>query len=204
MLGSWNVDIQVGKFPQKVASTLSDLQIVGAEYEPIAYIGSQVVNGTNHAVLAKQTLTVGKDVENVVLMIFNEKGNDVTLANIERVVEQGGKLGGIKVDVKTEIPVDVKDAFAKVFEGYVGVNVDPKVYLGSQVTKGVDYIMLAELDPVVQNPQKKASLVVVNPLTSNISFVDLLGSKVDKTTLNYAFTWLKNNVSLGKPLGEWS
>lgn len=203
MLGSWNVDIQVGALPQKIASAFGNLELVGAEYSPIAYLGSQVVNGVNHAVLAEQLLTVGKDVKNIVLMIFNEKGNDVTLSNIERVVEQGGAMGGIQVDVQYEIPNDAKVAFAKVFDGYVGANIDLKVYLGSQVVKGVNYILLAEVDPVVQNPQKEVALITVNALTDEASFVDILGSKTDKATLNYAFTWLKKNVALGKPLGEW-
>ena len=203
MLGSWNVDIQVGALPQKLATAFGNLELVGAEYSPIVYIGSQVVNGTNHAVLAEQLLTVGKDVKNIVLMIFNEKGNDVTLSNIERVVEQGGELGGIQIDVHYEIPDDAKTAFTKAFEGYVGMTVVPKVYLGSQVVKGVDYIMLAEIDPVVRNPVKEVALVVVNALTNNVSFVDILGSKTDRATLNYAFTWLKKNVALGKPLDEW-
>ena len=203
MLGSWNVDIQVGALPQKIASAFGNLELVGAEYSPIAYLGSQVVNGVNHAVLAEQLLTVGKDVKNIVLMIFNEKGNDITLSNIERVVEQGGQMGGIQVDVHYEIPDEAKIAFAKVFDGYVGANIDLKVYLGSQVVKGVNYIMLAEVDPVVQNPQKEVALITVNALTDEASFVDILGSKTDKATLNYAFTWLKKNVALGKPLGEW-
>ena len=82
--------------PQKVASAFSEVlgELLGAEYTPIAYLGEQLVNGTNHAVLAEQTLVNGKDTKNVVVVILNERGDSFTLSNIERVVETGAPLGG--------------------------------------------------------------------------------------------------------------
>ena len=64
-LGGWEVKVS-NNFPQKVASSLSSFneQILGAEYVPISYLGSQVVNGINHAVLAEQTLLTGRDPKN--------------------------------------------------------------------------------------------------------------------------------------------
>ena len=56
MLGSWEVNVVTGGMPQKVATAFGELagSLVGAEYTPIAYLGSQQVNGVNHAVLAEQ------------------------------------------------------------------------------------------------------------------------------------------------------
>ena len=71
--GGWSVNVEVGKMPQKVATAFSKLgDLVGASYTPIAYLGSQVVNGINHAVLAEQTVLTGKDTKNIVVIIFNE------------------------------------------------------------------------------------------------------------------------------------
>lgn len=55
MIGNWDINVVVGKLPQKVATAFANLgeTIIGATYTPIAYIGSQIVNGTNHAVLAE-------------------------------------------------------------------------------------------------------------------------------------------------------
>lgn len=207
MVGSWNIDVSIGGMPEKVATAVSKLnELVGAEYTPIAYLGSQVVNGTNYAVLAEQLLITGKDTKNVVVAIFNEKpGNmDLTLVNIERVVESGGELGGIVVDVKTEIPDDAKIVFDEAFVGFVGSKVEPFALLGTQVTKGVDYIFAAEVTPITQDPEKTVALVIVNGMTKEVAFVDILTSKADVMQLGYAFTWLKRqNTSLGKPLGEW-
>lgn len=198
MLGSWNIDVAVGSMPEKVATAVSELanQLVGAEYEPIAYLGSQVVNGTNHAVLAKQTVLTGKDTTNVVILIFNEKPGDMkcTLVNIERVVEQGGPEGGINVDVKTEIPADAQKEFDEAFEGFVGSTVKPFALLGTQVVNGVNYIFACEITGVTAEPQTSVAIVTINSNTGIVSFDDLIvGTKTAKA-LGYAFTWLKNKT----------
>ena len=206
MVGSWEINVNTNGMPQKVATAVSALseQLIGAEYTPIAYLGAQVVNGTNHAVLAEQLVLTGKDTKNVVVLIFNEKGMDCTLVGIERVLESGMPEGGISVNATTDIPAEAMDAFNSVFAGFVGSKVEPFAYLGSQVVKGINYIFAAEVTPVVENPEKKAAIVIVNSLTGEISFTDLLSSKTDSLQLGYAFTWLKRqNSSLGAPLGEW-
>ena len=206
-LGSWEVKVAVDAMPQKVATAVGELseQLIGAEYKPIAYLGSQVVNGTNHAVLAEQTILTGKDTKNVVILIFNEKPNEMkaTLVNIERVIEQGGELGGIAVDVKTDIPAEAKEAFDKAFEGFVGSKVKPFALLGTQVVKGVDYMFAAEVTSVTAEPVTKVCLVTVNGMTGDLAFADMLDSRSDILSLGYAFTWLKKGTSFGAPLGEW-
>jgi hypothetical protein len=208
MLGQWDVKVVTDAMPQKVATAIGKLseQLMGAEYTPIAYLGSQAVNGTNHAVLAEQLVITGKDTKNVVVLIFNEKPGDMecTLVNIERVVESGGELGGIEVDVKTDIPEEAKKAFDTAFEGFVGSKVELIALLGTQVVKGTNYIFAATIAPVVPDPVTRVAIVIANPMTGDISFTDLLGTKADSLQLGYAFTWLKRqNSSLGAPLGEW-
>lgn len=203
--GKWDVNVAVGKMPQKIATAFAELNnMVGAEYNEIAYLGSQVVNGTNHAVLAEQTIIAGKDTKNIVVVIFHETKEGVTLSGIERVVESGGELGGIQVAASTEIPTQAQDAFNRAFEGFVGMDVKPFAFLGTQVTKGTNYIFVAEAAPVTLNPEKSVLIVTVNTLTNTVAFTDILTSKQSVMSLGYAFTWLTNvNTSVGKPLGEW-
>lgn len=194
MVGSWDIKVEVGKMPEKVATALGnmvDLVGIGAEYTPIAYLGSQVVNGTNHAVLAEQLIVNGKDTKNVVVIILREVQGTVSLVSIERVVESGGELGGIKVDVQTEIPEEAQAAFDAAFTGFTGSNIVPFAYLGSQVTKGTDYIFAAKETPVVMDPKESVVLVTVNGLTRTGTIINLLGSKSTVQGLGYAFTWLK-------------
>ena len=191
MVGSWTINISTSGFPQKVATALGEIgeKLIGALYDPIAYLGSQVVNGTNHAVLAKQTVLAGRDVENIVVLIFNEKGQDCHLVNIERVIEGGEALGGIQLNPTTDIPEEAQQAFDAVLTGFVGSSVKPFALLGTRVVKGIDYIFAAEVTPVVPEPESKIALVTVNSLTNTIKFVDLLSTPVN--SLGYAFTWLK-------------
>lgn len=200
MLGAWNVNVITGGMPQKVATAVSKLnELVGAEYSPIAYIGSQEVNGTNHAVLCEQTITNGKDTKNIVLVIFNEKPNTIeaTLVSIERVVEGSNAMGGISVDAKTEIPADAKTAFDNAFEGFVGSTVKPFALLGTQVVNGINYIFAAEVTPVTANPVKTVCVVTVGS-DGSVNFDDIFGKKTK--LLGYSFTWLSR---VANAVGAW-
>ena len=135
--------------------------------------------------------------------MFRETKEGVALSGIERILESGGELGGIKVDVSTTIPGDAKEAFDNVFEGFVGSTVKPFAYLGNQMTKGMNHIFVAEVIPVTKEPETKVAMVAVNSLTKEIAFTDLLASKHDVSNLGYSFTWIKRGTSFGAPLGEW-
>lgn len=204
-VGRWDVNVTVGSMPEKVATAFGELNMVGAEYEPIAYLGSQVVNGVNHAVLAEQIVTTGRDTKNIVTMIFNERGDACTLVGIERVVESGGEMGGITVDPRTgELPKDATDALNNVLEGFVGADVKPFALLGTQITKGTCYIFAATITPVALDRPIRAALVVANDMTGDLSMTDLLTTKYDVMQLGYQYAWVKRqNSSLGAPLGEW-
>ena len=188
--GSWDIAVQIGKLPQKVATAFDSLNIVGVEYELIAYIGSQVVNGTNHAVLAKQTILNGKDTENVVVMIFNEKPNDMNaiLVSIDRVLESGEPFGGAHVDVTTELNDEVMDIWNDAFKGFVGSTVTPYALLGTQVTTGTEYIFAATLVTTALKPEEHAMIVTINPMTKKVQMGDMLASK-HEASFGYAFTW---------------
>ena len=194
MLGSWDVKVVVNSLPQKVATAVGNLseQLIGAEYTPIAYLGSQVVNGINHAVLAEQLVTTGKDTKNVVVLIFNEKGMDCTLVNIERVVDGGPVIGGTVVDVKTDIPEEAMDVFKAGMEGYVGCNYKPFALLATKMTKGMNYVFAVELEGITPNPVNQVALVTINAMTKSVGFTDLLETKQD-LSLGYAFTWLRKD-----------
>lgn len=188
--GSWDIAVQIGKLPQKVATAFDSLNIVGAEYKLIAYIGNQVVNGTNHAVLVKQTILNGKDTENIVVMIFNEKPNDMNaiLVSIDRVLESGSIMGGVHVDATTELDDEVLDIWNDAFEGFVGSTVTPYALLGTQVTTGTEYIFAAALSTTALKPEEHAMIVTINPMTKKVKMGDMLTSK-HEASLGYAFTW---------------
>lgn len=82
LMGGWNVaDIQPCNLPQRVASAFTAVteNLVGAMYEPLLYIGSQIVNGINYGVIAKQSIpSPGGAYEHVVVMTLNQKPGEAS------------------------------------------------------------------------------------------------------------------------------
>ena len=177
VLGGWNVDVAVGKMPEKVATAFYDVfsKFLGAEYTPIAYLGEQVVNGLNHAILAEQLLTTGRDTKNVVIIVLNEKEEAFSLVSITPVVESSEGYGGVKIDVKTDIPADAKVSYDVCMAGFVGSDVEPFALLATQITKGTDYIFAAESKVVAPGTSKKVVLLTTNEMTKSVKFETILG-----------------------------
>jgi hypothetical protein len=174
--GGWEIKVSEG-MPQKVASAMGKLdELLGAKYIPVLYLGSQVVNGTNHAVLAEQTVITGEDSKNAVIVVVNEKPNsmDAAVVDIHRIVESGGKLGGTKIEMSTEIPAEAQEAFDKAREGFVGSNIKPIAYIGSKITKGIEYKLLVIVEPVVPNPVSSVAVLTVNSMDKKMTFEDVL------------------------------
>ena len=76
ILGGWNLDEVKGcNLPQKVQSAFTAVtgEMTGADYEPIAYLGSQIVNGTNYRIIAIQRLVVPNSQPRIVKMIIHEE-----------------------------------------------------------------------------------------------------------------------------------
>ena len=75
-LGGWNLDEVKGTaLPQKVQTNFTAVtgELVGSEYEPIAYLGSQQVNGTNYRILALQRVVAPNAEKRFVKMIIHEE-----------------------------------------------------------------------------------------------------------------------------------
>lgn len=75
-IGGWNIDeVKGSNLPQKVQSAFTAVTsaMTGAEYEPICYLGSQIVNGTNYRVLAIQKLITPEGEKRIVKMIIHEE-----------------------------------------------------------------------------------------------------------------------------------
>ena len=76
ILGGWNLDeIKGCNLPQKVQTDFTAVtsEMVGADYEPIAYLGSQTVNGTKYRVLALMHPVVANAEKRIVKMIIHEE-----------------------------------------------------------------------------------------------------------------------------------
>ena len=78
VVGGWNIDeMKSVNLPQKAQSAFTAVTggLVGAEYMPVLYVGSQIVNGTNYCILAVQTIITGNPEKRLVKMIINVSSN---------------------------------------------------------------------------------------------------------------------------------
>lgn len=212
MLGSYNINVQVGKLPQKIATAFPRIfgDLLGATYVPLAYLGSKIVSGTNHAVLATQTLLTGSDVHNIVVIVFNEKpGADPTADNIRvveirSVVSDGGKLGGLSVAPVFEIPAEAQEAFDKNFQGFLGNKVTPFALLATQMVNGAKYIFAAETQLIVspaamaKGNTHSVSLVTVYSNYDQLEITPIITGTAPAGNLLGA-----SAGNLASPLGEW-
>lgn len=209
-LGGYTVDVHTGGMPQKVESGFGRIfgELLGATYKPIAYLGSKVVHGTNHAILAEQNLITGKDIKNIVLIVLNEKPGDVgdetfSIVSIEPFISDMGLAGGYTVAPSTDISAEAKEVFDKAFQGFVGSNVKPFALLATKIVKGVEYVFAAEMNMIVSptvmktSDTKSVALIRVFSDFSEIGIDTIIeGSspaddgKEGGGPLGYAFTWL--------------
>lgn len=189
--GSWNINVIKNGMPEKVATAVSKLDEdhLGAKYTPIAYLGSQIARGTNHAVLMEQKIITGLDTKNVVVVIFNEQPGyiDLTLVSIERIVESGLPEGGVVVDVK-DVEGDAKAVWDGAFDGFVGSKVTPFALLGTQLVNGTNFIYAVEMETVTAEPQKSLVVVTINDKQKTVGFAEMLKTK-HEASLGYSFTW---------------
>ena len=224
--GGYTIKVATGAMPQKVATGWGKVfeNMVGAKYEPIAYLGSQVVNGTNHVILAVQKLIYKEDITSIVLVVLNEKPGDVTgdtfsIVEISNLLSNGGKLGGLVIDPKTDIPAEAKAVFDKHFAGFLGAANKPFALLATQMVRGGAYVFAVESTMVVSpsaskdGTPKSINLVKVFGDFDELDSVEVLsgvaapedgalkGAAGDTKALSYAFSWNRAGV-LGSPLGE--
>ena len=207
-LGGYTINVMTTSFPQNVISGFDKAfeGMVGAQYDMIAYLGSKIVNGTNHAFLAKQTLVTGTDISSIVLVILNEKlddiaGNTFSIVSIEPLLSNGGKLGGLNINPTTNIPEDAMDVFKKHFEGFVGINLEPFALLATQMVNGGAYVFAVKANNIVspKSPFANSKYIVLMKIYANykdVETIEVINERGNESKLGYAFTWLKSKESI--------
>lgn len=175
--GGYEVKVNTHGAPQKVASGMVNVfdGFTGAKYDFIAYLGSKVVNGVNHAILAKQTLVAEKDVSSLVLLILNEKVGDVrgesfSIVEIRTLLSDAGLVGGYHIDPTTNIPEDIQKIFDNVFGGFFGATNKPFALVATQVANGMAYVF------AVESSMQVSPTVMEKSNTRTISLIKIYGN----------------------------
>ena len=144
-------------------------------YSAVAYLGSQVVAGTNYQVLCTAAPKNGGDATLKVLIIYIDLDGKAELTkvsdfNITDYTESAGKVteknlaGGWQVndDIEpTPLPDDAQKAFDKAVEGFDGNKLTPMALLGTQVVSGTNYAILCGSELVTEEPVTNLQVVTV-------------------------------------------
>lgn len=75
MSGNWKLaEMNPCNLPEQVATGFAEAisGLVGAAYIPVLYCGEQLVHGTNHMLICKQTLITAQPQEHLVKIILNQ------------------------------------------------------------------------------------------------------------------------------------
>ena len=161
LLGGWTVTVDMTSQLTDDEKAVFDQAIdglVGAEYEPIAIIATQLVAGTNYAYLCMTTPVVPDAKPHwTIAVVYKDLQGNASLTNVAdleltdvKILEQtedGMAVGAWKITEPSGKPVmlpseEAQTAFEKATENYVGVGFKPIALLGTQLVSGTNYKVL--------------------------------------------------------------
>ena len=148
-------------------------ELVGVNYAPVAYLGSQVVAGTNHVYLAQATVVYPGATPTFVLIYLYEdlqgKVQLMTVADMPIVPQADGTatapeprlMGGWSYADDPTVTDEMLTRLDQALEGLVGATYMPVANLGEQVVAGLNRCLLCQVSPVVPDAQPHYALVYV-------------------------------------------
>ena len=142
-------------------------ELDGVNYEPVAYLASQVVAGTNHCVLCKATPVTpeGKTVYAVLYIYEDPEGkttiSDIITSNTEIPGTEKESTGGWTEPATPGMTSEAKAALDKACETLTGAEYTPVALLATQVVAGENYRIVCESKPSVPADETEPYFVVV-------------------------------------------
>ena len=179
--GGWQIPEDYSRLdsvnlPQELATLVSAIEneaLLGASYEPMAYLGSQVVKGTRYAFLCHETMATEEAGSSIAVVTLVQEPDGLialdTVCTIMGIPEEtseedpGAITGGWTIEAMGGyVPLEMEKALKKASEGTVGTVLSPIAYMEKQIVNGVNYKVLCTSTPVVENPETKLVVAVVN------------------------------------------
>ena len=138
----------------------------GAQYEPVAYVASQVVAGKNHCVLCTQQVSApGAETYYALVYIYEDLEGNAEVTDVKTSTVTANYVadldGGWAASESLKVTEDAKRAMEKASETLAGATHDPIAIIATQVVAGTNYLMLCESTPTVPNAESYYSLVTV-------------------------------------------
>ena len=183
MLGSWTVT-DSPEIPGEVRTLFDEAMagLVGVNYEPIAYLGSQIVAGYNHALFCRATAVVPDAVPYYAVVILYEDLNaKATLSDIKALTPDGRfdeNAGTAETLAGGWSAPETQDeglaAFGKATENLLGAEYLPIAVTGEQPVSGRNYCVFCLAKAVTPSPRPCYCFAHVyrNP-DGNVSLTDV-------------------------------
>ena len=148
--------------------------LLGVDYAPLAYLGSQVVAGKNHVFLAKGTaVTPALPVSYALVYLYEDLQGGVkvlTVANLPIVPNEDGTLAAVPEEgpmgawYYAKDPAFTDEDEAKLeaaLQNQVGASYTIVAYVGEQVVAGLNRCLLVQVTPVVPDARPHYALAYV-------------------------------------------
>ena len=161
--------------------------LLGVDYVPLAYLGSQVVAGTNHVFLVKGTMVVpARPVSYALVYLYEDLQGNVKLLNIADLpivpqedgtlaLPEEGLMGGWAY---VEDPAFTDEEEAKLeaaLQNQVGASYAIVACVAEQVVAGLNRCLLVQVTPVVPNARPHYALAYVyTDLQGNSSLTQVI------------------------------
>ena len=161
--------------------------LTGAEYTPVAYLGTQVVAGTNHLILCKVAPIVPDAKATYALVtVYEDLNGNAEITEVQNceaqapvTADDGSVLSGGYTEPETpEVTAEAKAALSKACVGLDGAAYEAKALLGTQVVAGTNYSILCKVTPVTPNAAASYAVVTV--------YEDLNGNAEISETFDFA------------------
>lgn len=148
-------------------------ELVGVDYAPVAYLGSQVVAGKNHVFLVKGTVVApDAPVFYGLAYFYQDLQGGVKLMNVANlgiIPQADGTLapvteqlsGGWSYADDPVVTEEIQSRLNQALEGLAGATYVPVANLGEQVVAGLNRCLLCQVTPVVPDAQPHYALVYV-------------------------------------------
>lgn len=169
-VGGWTIPADTKITDEEFAIFNKGIEgLVGVEYEPVAYLGSQLVAGTNHCFLCKATVVYpGTTPQYKLVYIYEKLDGTEEILNIADIELPGAGdadsnpiPGGWSyaddpsVDEKTASVVD------KATEKLLGAEYEPVAYIGSQVVAGMNHAVLCRITAISPDAEDGYALLYI-------------------------------------------
>ena len=167
LVGGWAVpeDTGIEKNPEAKAALDKALEVItGAEYEPLAVLGKQIVAGTNYCILCRETYIVPDAQPKMVLVyVYEDLGGKAEITGSKEIIGEllDGGFAANAGDVSIEKNPETKAAFDKAMECITGMSYEPIACLGTQVVAGTNHLVLCKGTATVPDAKPVFTLVTV-------------------------------------------